>query len=118
MNINFYNFKTLVILASLFLTAVSCETVTVGAEEGEEEQEERAFSIAMAVGSGSVSTTYVQNLLDLSKGTIGFDGYGFEVPSSRTARIFTSSDGKSLYDLDYGGGRIYKFELQTQDGQE
>ena len=96
------------LLSGAMLFTTSCkedETVDPGKEEAP------GYSIAMAVGSGSSSTTYVQSQEDFEAGKIiSFENYGFEVPSTRTARIFTSSDGTSLYDLDYGGGRVYKFD--------
>ena len=84
----------------------------VPAPDNGEGKEERQYTVALAVGSGRVSTTYVQALEDLNEGSISFDNYGFEVPSSRTARIFASENGESLFDLDYGGGRVYKFDVE------
>ncbi|PRY96361.1 hypothetical protein BY457_1158 [Marinilabilia salmonicolor] len=72
---------------------------------------DRLYTIGYADGSGSPSATYTQSVTDLSDGTISYVGYGFEVPSTRTARIFASSDGTILYGLDYGGGSVYKFEV-------
>lgn len=113
MNIYLNKAKSIALLTGLLFSGMSCETETPDPISGGEEpiEESRELSIALAVGSGSVSTTYVQSMADLSEGNISFDGFGFEVPSSRTARIFTSNDGKSLYDLDYGGGRVYKFTV-------
>jgi hypothetical protein len=81
-------------------------------KEDPEVSAEGQFHIALAVGSGSRSKTYVQSLNDLSTGNISYTGYGFEVPSTRTARIYTSSDAKSLYNLDYGGGQVYKYSAE------
>lgn len=67
------------------------------------------FQVAMAVGSDGNSTTYVQGLSDISTGEISFSNYGFEVPSTRTARFYASNDGSVVYNLDYGGGMIYRF---------
>lgn len=72
----------------------------------------KIFHIALAVGSGSPSQTYVQNLPDLSTGEISFSKFGFEVPSTRTSRIYASYRGDFLYNLDYGGGLIYKYEVK------
>ncbi len=73
--------------------------------------DKRQYTVALGVGSTGSSKTYTQSFTDLSTGTVSFDGVGFEVPSSRTARIFSSIDGKSLFDLDYGGGKVYKFDV-------
>lgn len=51
-------------------------------------------------------------MTDLSKGEISFNNFGFEVPSTRTARVYASNDGKILYNLNYGGGTITKFNVQ------
>lgn len=74
------------------------------------------FHVAFAVGSDSRSATYVQGLTDLSTGTISFSGFGFELPSTRTARFYASSDGSHVYNLDYGGGTVYKYKYLS--GQE
>lgn len=72
----------------------------------------KIFHVALAVGSGTPSQTYVQNLSDLSEGEISFSKFGFEVPSTRTSRIYASDNGKFLYSLDYGGGLIYKYDVK------
>ncbi len=76
----------------------------------------RIYNVAYASGSGNSSATIVQGLTDLSTGTISYNGFGFEVPSTRTARIFASEDGSTLFSLDYGGGSVYKFD--AKGGQE
>lgn len=73
-------------------------------------ESKRIFTLGLAVGSGRTSKTYIQGITDPTKGSITFKGKGFEVPSQRTARIFSSADGKHIFNLSYGGGRIYKFE--------
>ena len=66
------------------------------------------FQLAFASGSGSLSGTYLQGLEDISKGEITFEGRGYELSSARVARIFVSSDGASLYSLNYTVGTIDK----------
>lgn len=95
----------------LFYTA-GCNDDTVEPQEEIIEEEERIYTLALASGSGRSSTTYVQGMTDLTTGSVSYKGYGFEVPSSRTARIFSSTDGSSLFDLDYGGGKVYKFDVK------
>lgn len=102
---------SMLLISGALLLNTSCKSDEP--EEAKPKAESRVYSIALAVGSGSSSPTYVQGhteYLDASK-TITFSGYGFEVPASRTARIFTSGDGTSLFDLDYGGGRVYKYDV-------
>ncbi len=70
------------------------------------------YNVAMATDvSGSTGATYVQALSQINSGNISFKGYGFEVPCTRTARIFASEDGSTLYSLDYGGGTISKYDV-------
>ena len=99
-----------VLLTGLLLTGVSCQEDDTE-NEPQTPSTDRLYTIAFADGSGNPSATYVQSHSDLSNATsISFKGFGFEVPSTRTARIFTSTDGNTMYSLDYGGGSIYKFE--------
>lgn len=112
------------------LLATSCEssddtptqTCSDGIQNGDETdvdcggsctpcEEERSFTIAISESSTGQAKVYTQSSTDLSAGIISFDGYGFEMPSTRTARIFSSYDGTNVFDLDYGGGRIYKFSV-------
>lgn len=105
-------YLNMALAASFALATSACSTDDDTPNPGTGgETEDRNYTVALAVGSGGSSTTYVQSLQDLSSGSISFDGYGFEVPSTRTARIFASGDGEELFDLDYGGGRVYKFDV-------
>lgn len=107
--------KTSTILSSLALVTMGLMTLPACKDEKvkpEEEGKSGDFHVAFAVGSDSESSTYVQGLSDLSTGNISFEGYGFELPSTRTARFFASTDGKFVYNLDYGGGLIYRFEYK------
>jgi hypothetical protein len=72
----------------------------------------RPFHIAYAIDPEGQSQTIVQGLDDLTTGNINFTGYGFTLPSSRTARFFASADGKSIYSLDFGGGAVYAFDYK------
>ena len=108
-------FLTTVKLLAIFfvgLTITSCsDDNSVAAIEPEEADALRNFTVAISESSTGSAKIYTQSLTDLTTGNISFDGFGFEMPSTRTARIFTSNDGTELYDLDYGGGRIYKFSV-------
>ena len=68
------------------------------------------FNIILGVGDDGNDGVYAQTIDDASKGTVSFNGYGFEVPATRTARVTASEDGKYVYSLDYGGGTIAKYE--------
>ncbi|WP_417601632.1 hypothetical protein [Owenweeksia hongkongensis] len=108
MNRKFNTFSKLAMAAGVAFLAVACEKDD---NNDDSTTTERVYTLGYADGSGNPSATYVQGTTDLSEGDITFKGYGFEVPSTRTARIFTSSDGKTMYSLDYGGGSIYKFTV-------
>lgn len=69
------------------------------------------FNVVLSTSTTGNTETYVQALSDLSKGEISFNNFGFEVPSTRTARVYASTDGKQLYSLNYGGGTILKFDV-------
>lgn len=109
MNINFK--KTSILLIAGALLGLSCKKDEKKDPEPKTGETAELHHIAFAVGSGSSSPTYVQAHENFGEGkSISYNGYGFEVPATRTARIFANNNGSSLYDLDYGGGRIYKFD--------
>lgn len=103
----FFKFSLLVAASATVLA--SCKDKEEGNNNGYEGDKTGEFQVAFAVGSDGNSTTYVQGLKDISTGEISFSNYGFEVPSTRTARFYSSSDGSVVYNLDYGGGMIYRF---------
>ena len=72
------------------------------------------FHIAFANGSESNSATLLQGVSDLSQGTISSQR-GHEMESSRTARIFVSSDGTTIYSLNYTEGTIEKLAYHGGD---
>lgn len=108
--------KQLAYLAAFAVTLsfIACDSSTDTEISGNNEGK-AYFHVAMAVGETGDDGTLVQAVPDLTKGSISFNGYGFEVPSTRTARVYTSNDGKYLYNLNYGGGTVAKFS--TTGGQ-
>lgn len=72
------------------------------------------FHVAFASGTGSASASYVQGISDLSTGTIS-SKTGYQLESSRTARIFVSKDGATLYSLNYTVGTIEKLTYHGGD---
>jgi hypothetical protein len=73
------------------------------------------FQLAFASGSGSISGTYLQGSSDISQGEISFSGKGYSMTSSRTARVFTSTDGSIVYSLNYTIGTIDKLTYHGGD---
>ncbi|WP_223267147.1 hypothetical protein [Polaribacter sp. IC073] len=120
-----FNFKwsiqkaiVLSILSIVFITTSCSSDAPIDNPEPEEPTIEgrNQFTLALSASPTGETKVYTQALTDVTAGvTVSYDGKGFEIPSTRTARIFGSTDGKSLYNLDYGGGRIYKFSV---DGEE
>lgn len=95
----------LAVILSLFF--VSC--ADSDSNNNTTEVKDKDFQIAFANGSGSNSATTVQGVSDLSSGSIS-STVGYELESSRTARIFSSNDGKYIYSLNYTVGTIEKLE--------
>ena len=94
-----------VLFAAMAMTAASCSKSNDG-PDGPELTDSIPFHVAFAVDPEGSSQTYVQGFNNLNGGKITFDGFGFAVPSTRTARFYASKDGKSIYNLDYGGGTV------------
>lgn len=66
------------------------------------------FQLIFANGTGNPTGTIVQGVKDVSTGEITFAGRGYEMTSSRTARVFISDDGSTLYSLNYTQGTVDK----------
>lgn len=71
------------------------------------------FHIAFANGTGNPSGTLVQGLATIAEGTI--TPIGHQMESARTARIYTSADGKTIWSLNYTVGTIEKLSYQGGD---
>src|SRR5690606_23627606 len=73
----------------------------------------RTYHLVLGQGSTDESATYVQGVtveqMQDPNTTFSFSNYGFEVPSTRTARVYVSNDGETLYNLNYGGGAVAKY---------
>lgn len=74
---------------------------------------ENDFHIAYANGTGNPSGTLVQGLSSLAEGTI--TPIGHQMESSRTARIFASQDGTTIWSLNYTVGSIEKLTYVSGD---
>ncbi|CAM1347880.1 hypothetical protein [Tenacibaculum insulae] len=102
---------------ALLLTATMASTLFISCDSNDDIEDklptgnQEFYNVAFGVGSTGNSATFVQSFPDLKEGAISFKGKGFEVPSVRTARIYGSPSGKFLYNLSYGGGMLYKYEI-------
>ena len=109
--------KELIFGSAMLLSLVACSSDDEPQDKPvnpDEPKTDVLFNVALQTSIEGRTETYVQALTaeELEKGEISFNGYGFEVPSTRAARLYASKDGKSLYDLDYGGGTVTKFAAQ------
>lgn len=110
------NFKTLLTttaLATLLLTSCDTKNEPNGGNSTNEGLK-GDFHIAFANGTGNPSGTLVQGVSDLSQGTIT-SARGFQLESARTARIFPSSDGKTIWSLNYTVGSVEKLTYLGSD---
>ena len=107
-------------IKSVFVICAMALTVFVSCEENNNPElplpeVKKDFQLAFASGSGSISGTYLQGVSDLSTGEITFSGKGYSMTSSRTARVFVSDDGSTIYSLNYTEGTIDKLTYQGGD---
>ena len=64
-------------------------------------------------GSGATyAAAYTTEELANANSSISFKGWGYEVPSVRTARVYASDNGEFLYNLSYGGGTVSKYAVK------
>ena len=114
MKTKFLNFKSVLAIGLTALTVLtSCDDNDDPIGGGDVVKND--FQLAFASGSGSISGTYLQGVTDLSEGEISFSGKGYSMTSSRTARVFTSTDGSTIYSLNYTEGTIDKLTYNGGD---
>ena len=114
MNFNFKSLFQTVCLSAITLATFSCssdDNNVSGSTEADSAY--RPYHLVIGSSSTGESATYtqgvtVEELNDPTK-TFTFNGFGYEVPSTRTARVYTSNDGETVYNLNYGGGDISKY---------
>ncbi|MEK6493190.1 hypothetical protein [Myroides odoratimimus] len=103
-------FKSTLLFAGLALMTIGCSSDDNSSPDTVEELKGKQFQLAYASGSGSQSATYLQGVDKLGEGEISFNKKGFQMPSSRTSRIYVSKDGKYVYNLNYTVGDLRKYE--------
>lgn len=107
--------KTLFVAAMAALALhTSCSDSSNSSEIEEVDRITEDFHIAFANGSESNSATLVQGVNDLSTGAVS-SKKGYELESSRTARVFSSEDGGTIYSLNYTVGTIEKLSYLGGD---
>lgn len=78
----------------------------------------KMYHVALAIDPEGQSSTFFQQVSNLKSGSITFEGKGFQLHSTRTARPFASTNGKYVYSLDYGGGQIYTYQADGGDNYQ
>ncbi|WP_417444951.1 hypothetical protein [Joostella sp.] len=117
------NFKYLVKVSFLSVFAVSLFSCSSDDSSGDPDIVDpdpsslRPYHLVLGSSSTGNSATYtqgvtVEQLIDPAV-TFSFEGFGFEVPSTRTARVYTSDDGETLFNLNYGGGAVAKYDYES-----
>lgn len=113
------NLVKLGLISGLILATISCKKDKVQ-EEQVEPSAYRPYHLVLGQGSTGESMTYMQGVsvekMGASDKVFSFSDYGFEVPSVRTARVFSSTNGLNIYNLNYGGGEVSKYSYKS--GQE
>lgn len=111
MNLKFKSLVKSMFIAGALVGAVACSSDDKSPEVIDPKPNSgKQFQLAFASGSGSESYTYLQGVDNLSSGVISFDKKGYQMPSSRTSRIYVSDDGKYVYNLNYTVGDLRKYE--------
>lgn len=95
------------------LTLTSCEKDN-GVDTPVKKEVAGDFHIAFANGTGSPSGTLVQGVKSLSEGAIT-SSKGYQLESARTARIFPSTDGKTIWSLNFTVGTVEKLSYLGSD---
>lgn len=104
------------LVSATLLVLASCSNDDGNTPETPDPSASRPYHLVLGQGSTGESATYtqgvtVEEMKDPNK-TFSFAGFGFEVPSTRTARVYASNDGLTLYNLNYGGGAVTKFSYK------
>lgn len=109
-------FASVMIATGLIATSCSKENNTPNPDNLQDNEE--IFHIAYGVGAGGVGSTSTCVMLpfkDLTTGVIDFSSAGFEVSTSRTDRVYSANNGKTLYSLQYQAGTIKKINYLGLD---
>lgn len=116
MNKNFKKILNLSLVSATILAFSSCSNDDGNTPETPDPSSSRPYHLVLGAGSTDESATYTQGVtveeMQNPNKTFSFNSYGFEVPSTRTARVYASNDGLTLYNLNYGGGAVTKFSYK------
>lgn len=98
----------------LAISVVSCEKDD-DTKNDDNDRTDQYFNVVYSGSSVGGTATWAQALtteeISDPNEVITFIGVGYEIPSTRTARVYASEDGRSLYNLDYGGAELSKFDV-------
>ncbi|WP_179317117.1 hypothetical protein [Winogradskyella undariae] len=114
MNFNFRSILSIACISALVLSTFSCSEDDSPSTTSTNDSAYRPYHLVIGSSPTGESETYTQGVtvedLNNSDKTFTFSGYGQEIPSTRTARLYTSDDGETVYNLNYGGGDIAKYD--------
>ena len=113
---NFWNTSILSLVAGAMCMFSGCSSDDDDKPAPPDPEKKEYFNIILGVGNDGNDGVFAQAFEDVSQGTISFIGKGYKIPADRTARVYSSEDGKYIYSLDYGGGTVSKFK--TNGGQD
>lgn len=125
MKLNFLNFKTITLLTIIgLMTACSSDDDTGNTEQDPTPIEGRWITVAAArmgedPGDGNGGTLIYsltsEDAKDPTKSVEAFDN-GFIVPSNRTARLQSSEDGNTIFNISYAGDTGGNYTKYTVEG--
>jgi len=125
MKTQFFNLKSLAFVLSTLCLAVSCSEDDSNSPIGEDKQEgSRWITVAAArmgenLGDGNGGTLIYavssDDAKDPTKSIEPFDN-GFIVPSNRTARLQSSEDGNTIFNISYAGDTGGNYTKYTVEG--
>lgn len=95
----------------LAVSVVSCDSDDDNSELDNSNRADEYFNIVYTSSHTNNTEAYIQASTDPSKGVITFNKFGYEIPSTRTPRVFASNDGRVAYNIDYGGGTLSSFDV-------
>lgn len=96
--------------AACMMSFASCKKNDEGPAEETHDPSTQIYHLAFAVDPDGQSATYFQQVTDFRSGQYSFDGVGFQLHSTRTARPYSSPNGQYVYSYDYNGGQVYSYQ--------
>lgn len=100
------------LIAILSLALTSCKKPNETVEIDEHDASTHIYHLAFAVDPDGQSSTFFQQVTNFRNGNYSFDGVGYQLHSTRTARPYSSPNGHYVYSYDYLGGQVYSYQAE------